>query len=368
MKLAVSATDGKARAGVFFTKRGQEVRMPTFMPVGTKGTVKGINVAQLKEIGAQIMLVNTYHLWLRPGSNNVATLGGIKAFSGWQGPVLSDSGGFQIFSLAGIRKLDEDGVTFRSHLDGQKCRLTPETAVKIQEELGVDIAMVLDECPKGDLPYEAIATSLELTLKWAKRCIEARSTAETTALFGITQGGGFLDLRRKAIDELGALPFDGFAIGGLSVGEEKSVMYEVLEAHAAELPKDRVRYLMGVGTPQDLVKGVHEGVDIFDCVMPTRSGRFGRAFVSGRPAYLNLRNAEHSLAKDPLDERCDCFTCQHHSRAYLHHLFRNQEMLGPQLLSLHNLRHYLNLMERMREAILVGRFTQFYQEEMARWS
>jgi queuine tRNA-ribosyltransferase len=336
------------------------------MPVGTQGSVKGVDCDRLEQIGAQIILVNTYHLWLRPSSAVVEQLGGIHKFSAWNRPILSDSGGFQIFSLRGIRKLSEEGVEFRSHLDGSKRFLTPEGAIAIQEQLGVNIAMVLDECPAADLSLSATRESLELTLRWAKRCLSARQR-EDLAIFGITQGGMYRELRSESAGRLAELDFDGVAIGGLSVGEAKSQMYEVLSYHVAQLPTNKIHYLMGVGTPQDIVFAVAQGVDLFDCVLPTRSGRFARAFVSGDQPYINLRNSIHSRDLAPLDAECDCLTCKNYSRGYLHHLFRCKEMLGPQLLTLHNLRYYLRLMERIRSAIRSQSFQQLYQAEMNRW-
>ncbi len=357
--------DGNARLGSFSTPHGV-FDTPTFMPVGTKATVKGVDVERLQETGASVMLVNTYHLWLRPGPELVSSVGGIHAFSGWKGPILSDSGGYQVFSLKAIRDIKEEGVTFRSHLDGARMFLSPEIAVSIQERLGVDIAMAFDECPAAGLDYDAVARSLDMTLRWADRCLNAK-TRDDMALFGITQGGRFPDLRSKSAAALRDKAFDGFAIGGLSVGEEKSVMYEILSSHVSELPDNKIRYLMGVGTPQDLVQGVYEGIDLFDCVMPTRSGRFGRAFVGGDQPYLNLRNARFLRDTAPLEEDCQCIACRNYSRSYLHHLFRCDEMLGPQLLSVHNLHYYLGLMSRIRSAIQDGVFGYLYHAEMSRW-
>jgi queuine tRNA-ribosyltransferase len=363
-------TSGAARLGSFSTAHGT-FDTPNFMPVGTQGSVKGIDAERLEEIGAQIMLVNTYHLWLRPEPEVVQRLGGIHKFSGWNGPILSDSGGFQVFSLQGIRKLTEEGVEFRSHIDGKKCFLSPEKAVEIQETLGVDIAMVLDECPDATLPHEKISTSLDMTHRWAKRCLVARKREET-ALFGITQGACYQDLRTRSAEELSAIEhngrgFDGLAIGGLSVGEPIPAMYEVLSYHVQQLPENKVRYLMGVGTPEDIVQAVSEGVDLFDCVMPTRSGRFGRAFVKGDSAYLNIKNAMHRESGEPLDSTCSCLTCRRYTRGYLHHLFKAEEMLGPVLLSLHNLAHYQTLMREIREAIANDTFAEYHQSERKRW-
>lgn len=360
-----TASDGKARQGEMRTGHGV-VQTPNFMPIATRGSVKGVDVERLKECGAQIMLVNTYHLWLRPGSPVVRSVGGIHAFSAWRGPILSDSGGFQVYSLQDIRRLTEAGVEFRSHIDGAKCFLSPELSIQIQEELGVDIAMVLDECPAAGQPRDAVERSLELTLRWAKRSLDARRKPGT-AVFGITQGSCYPELRARAAEELGALDFDGMAIGGLSVGEPKDKMYEVLSYHVDQLPAGKVRYLMGVGTPEDIVQAVHEGVDLFDCVIPTRSGRFGRAYVSGEKPYLNIKNAAYQTEDRPIDPECSCFCCRTYSRAYLNHLFKVGEMLGPQMLSVHNLSHYLSLMARIREAIAGGQFEALYRQEKARW-
>ena len=360
-----SASDKRARTGSFWTTHGA-FETPNFMPVGTQGSVKGIDAIRLKEIGAQIMLVNTYHLWLRPGHDVVAELGGIHSFTAWEGPILSDSGGFQVFSLEGLRKITEEGVRFQSHIDGCEQFLTPEKSVEIQETLGVDIAMVLDECLPGKASREEAEQSLELTLGWAKRSYDARTKPEM-ALFGITQGGAHLDLRSRAAEALAEIPFDGMAIGGLSVGEPKEEMYSVLEAHAHELPKDKIRYLMGVGTPEDLVQAVSEGIDIFDCVMPTRAGRFGRAFTSGEVPFINIKNAKYRDDNEPIDERCHCLACRTYSRGYLNHLFKAGEMLGPQLLSVHNLTHYLALMREIRDSIAKDKFSAVYQRVRNQW-
>lgn len=357
--------DSNARCGEFTTKSGS-FETPNFMPVATRGSVKGVDTDRLKECGAQIMLVNTYHLWLRPSSETINRVGGIHRFTDWDGPILSDSGGFQVYSLKDIRSLSDEGVEFRSHLDGSKYFLTPEKSIQIQEELGVDIAMVLDECPAGDMPLEQLSKSLDMTLRWAKRSLEARRNPQT-AIFGITQGGGNRELRTKAAATLSELDFDGMAIGGLSVGESKEIMYDVLSYHVNQLPQHKIRYLMGVGTTEDIVEGVRNGVDLFDCVMPTRAGRFGRAYVNGEKPYINMRNSVHKLDPNPVDSTCNCLCCRKYSRAYLHHLFHVGEMLGPQLLSIHNLTHYLSLMKRIREAIQEQRFEDLYNAEKNRW-
>jgi queuine tRNA-ribosyltransferase len=366
----LTSQDGFARLGTFRTKHGL-FNTPNFMPVGTQGTVKGVDCERLREMGAEIVLVNTYHLTLRPGSRVVNTLGGIQKFSGWKGPMLSDSGGFQIFSLKGIRKLSLDGVEFRSHLDGSKHFFTPERAVQIQEDLGVDIAMVLDECPAGDSSFEYVSKSLDLTHSWAKRCLQSKSR-EDMSLFGITQGGMFPELRKRSAEELSALDFSGLAIGGLSVGESKEEMYGVLDYHVGQLPYDKIRYLMGVGTPEDIVYAVSKGVDLFDCVMPTRAGRFARAFLLSREEseseelFINLRNAKYLLDNRPLSPTCQCLACRNYSRGYIHHLFKAKEMLGPQLLSIHNLTIYLKLLRQIREAIKENRFAQFLTSFVAK--
>ena len=361
----VCAVSDKARVGIFQTAHGT-FETPQFMPVGTRASVKGIDVERLKECGTQITLVNTYHLWLRPGADIIEQLGGVLRFCGWPGPILSDIGGFQVFSMKSIRQITEEGVEFRSHLDGSLQFLSPEVSIAIQQKLGVDIAMAFDECPAADLDYQSVEKSLAMTLRWAKRSLAARTRSETR-LFGITQGGIFRDLRSRAAAELCALPFDGFAIGGLSVGESKQHMYEVLSYHVDQLAPERIRYLMGVGTPEDIVQAVSEGVDLFDCVMPTRAGRFGRGFVRGPEPFVNIKNLRFAVDPEPLDRGCHCLACRRYSRAYLHHLFKVGEMLGPQLLSIHNVTHYLDLMTRIRAAIRENRFSALHQEERRRW-
>ncbi len=357
--------DSKARLGEFQTVHGS-FETPQFMPVGTRASVKGIDVERLKEAKAQITLVNTYHLWLRPGPDLIHQLGGIHGFCHWERPVLSDSGGYQVFSLRGMRKITEEGVEFRSHLDGSLQFLSPEKSIEIQQKLCVDIAMAFDECPSPELDHEATDKSLEMTLRWAKRSLQARVRPETR-IFGITQGGVYKDLRTKSAQALSAMEFDGYAIGGLSVGEPKQLMYEVLNYHPEQLPATHIRYLMGVGTPEDIVQGVHEGVDLFDCVMPTRAGRFGRAFVKGPQPYLNIKNSKFASDDTPLDASCGCVSCRNYSKAYLHHLFKVGEMLGPQMLSIHNITHYLDLMQSIRRAIKESSFEAFYQTEKSRW-
>ncbi len=360
----IKITDGLARSGIFKTIHGN-FETPNFMPCATQGTVKGVDSGRLKDAGAQIVLVNTYHLWLRPGEEIVAQQGGIHKFMSWSGPILSDSGGFQVFSLKGIRKIREEGVEFRSHIDGSLRFLSPEICIQTQDKLGVDIAMVLDECPAAGLSKVDVESSLELTLRWAKRAL-AVPRRESMFLFGITQGGVFPDLRKRAAEALAAQPFDGYAIGGVSVGEEKGLIHEVFSYHPAELPSDRIRYCMGVGTPEDIVEGVKGGVDLFDCVMATRAGRFGRAFISETP-FINLRNSRFSNDNKPLDMLCRCIVCSNYSRAYINHLFKAKEMLGPVLLSIHNLAHYFDLMTSIRQAIYDKTFLSLYNQIKNRW-
>lgn len=361
-------TDDQARLGQYTTNHGV-FDTPAFMPVGTKASVKGVDCERLKEMGAQITLVNTYHLWLRQGADLIEKFGGVHKFSNWHGPILSDSGGFQVFSLQEMRKITEQGVTFRSHLDKSRIFLSPEIALDIQAKLGVDIAMVLDECPSAELDYAYIEKSLDLTHRWAARSLDyAKEKNLKQHVFAITQGGLHPELRKKSAEVLSALDFPGYAMGGLSVGEGQKSMYEVLDYHPQQLPVNKIRYLMGVGTPQDLIYAVSKGVDLFDCVMPTRAGRFGRAFVSGEKAYINIINAEHTYSELPLDENCKCVACRNYSRAYIRHLFKNSEMLGPQLMSIHNLTHYQDHMLKIRNSIKEKKFTEFFYFEMNRWN
>lgn len=364
-KFSVLQSDAKARRGEFATRSGT-FETPNFMPVGTQASVKGVDVERLRELGTQITLVNTYHLWLRPGSAHIKSLGGIHKFCGFSGPILSDSGGFQVFSLKDLRKVTEEGVYFKSHIDGASKFLSPEVSVGVQQELGVDIAMMFDECPSPEQTREDIQKSLDLTLRWAKRSLDAR-TDPGMCLFGITQGCVDKELRTYSAQAIRELSFDGFAIGGLSVGEAKEDMYEVLSYHPDQLPADKIRYLMGVGTPGDIVEAVNNGVDLFDCVMPTRSGRCGRAFISGPEPFINIRNAKFSEDQNPLDSSCKCLACRNYGRAYIHHLFKVEEMLGPQLMSIHNLSHYLSLMQEIRESIRLSRFQEVYKREYVRW-
>lgn len=348
--------DGRARAGLLCTPHG-EIPTPVFMPVGTQATVKAVSPRDLVELGATIILANTYHLYLRPGDERIARLGGLHAFMSWQRPILTDSGGFQVFSLAQRRKVDAEGVTFRSHIDGSEHRFTPEKVIAIQENLGADIIVCLDECaPPEDYAYNVQA--LARTHAWAERCRAVKRRADQ-ALFGIVQGGVFPDLREQSARFLTALGFDGYAIGGLSVGESKAQMHAVLEVVDAILPAGRPRYLMGVGTPEDLVEGVARGIDMFDCVLPTRMARNGGVLL--RDGRLNIRNACFADDAAPLDPTCSCPTCAHFSRAYLRHLHVADEILGHHLLTVHNLHLMLTIAREIREAVLAGRF-QAYRE------
>jgi queuine tRNA-ribosyltransferase len=359
-----TATDGAARAGVLHTAHGA-VETPVFMPVGTAGTVKAMTADAVRATGAAIVLGNTYHLMLRPGAELVARLGGLHRFMDWPGPILTDSGGFQVMSLGKLRTLNADGVTFRSHLDGAKLRLTPESAVEIQHLLDSTISMVLDECTPFPATHAEAAASMELSMRWAARGRAAFRARDGYGLFGIVQGGVFPDLRARSAASLTATGFDGYAIGGLAVGEGQASMFEVLEATVPLLPAEKPRYLMGVGTPDDLLGAVARGVDMFDCVMPTRAGRTGRAYTSR--GVLNMRNARHAEDPGPIDPACGCPACSRHSRAYLHHLFRASEMLGPMLLTWHNLTYYQALMRGMRAAISGGQLAQFTSSARAGW-
>lgn len=365
-RYTLKTKQGQARRGSFRTRSGA-FETPTFMPVGTKASVKGVDVERLAECGASVMLVNTYHLWLRPGHERIKRVGGIHAFSGWKGPILSDSGGYQVFSLKGIRTITEEGVEFRSHLDGSRQFLSPEKSIEVQQTMGVDIAMALDECPASTLDFATIEKSLAMTVRWAKRSLAARSDPEM-CMFGITQGALHKELRTRSSEQISEIPFDGYAIGGLSVGEPKEAMYEVLSYHVAQLPETHIRYLMGVGTPEDIIEAVSQGVDIFDCVMPTRSGRFGRVFVNAETPFFNIKNSKYAEDTGPIDPSCRCLACRLYSRAYIQHLFKVGEMLGPQLASIHNLTHYLDFMSAIRAAIESGEFMRLYDQIKVRWS
>ncbi|MEZ0348379.1 MAG: tRNA guanosine(34) transglycosylase Tgt [Thermus sp.] len=351
----IEARSGRARVGRFHTPHGA-VETPLFMPVGTQGSVKGLLPKDLKEIGSQILLANTYHLLLRPGPERVRALGGLHGFAGWRGPWLTDSGGFQVMSLGHLRRIDEEGVVFQNHLDGSLLRLTPERSIAVQEALGADIAMAFDECPPYPASRAYLKESLERTLRWLERSLKAK-TRQDQALFGIAQGGTDPELRRLSTEETLRFDLPGYAIGGLAVGEPKEAMFRMVELSTRLLPEGRPRYLMGVGHPEDLVAAMGLGVDLFDCVYPTRTGRFGSALVpEGR---LNLKNARFLEEKGPLEEGCDCYACQTFSRGYIAHLVRSGEMLGGILLSLHNLRHLHRLTEGAREAIRQGAYGAF---------
>ncbi len=345
------ASAGAARRGRVETPHGS-FETPAFMPVGTQGTVKGLTPDDLQESGAQIVLANTYHLWVRPGHELIRSLGGLHRFMGWSGPILTDSGGYQVFSLAAFAKVKEEGVRFRSPVDGQWRLLTPELAVEIQEALGVDIAMAFDECVEHPASFERVRTSVARTTRWLHRCIAARKRPEQTALFGIVQGGVYPELRAAHAAELTALDLDGYAIGGLSVGESKAELFEMARYTAPLLPEDRPRYLMGVGYPIDIVEAVIAGVDLFDCVIPTRSARFGGLFTSA--GRIHIKNARFRDDPRPLDEKCVCYTCARFSRAYLRHLFTSGEVLAPRLLTLHNVTFYQGLVAGIRKAIEAG--------------
>jgi len=405
----VIAQEGEARAGILRTRRSV-IETPVFMPVGTQGTVKGVRYEWLEnELDARIILGNTYHLFLRPGAEIIRELGGLHKFSTWNRSLLTDSGGFQVFSLTDLRKLTEEGVEFRSHIDGSKKFLSPEISMEVQAALGSEIVMVFDECPPGDAGFDQTRKSLEMTARWAQRSkirfdelqeagmdtgflsepsaaagglkaaqfqisddkqnpklnysptvADGSDLSGRQALFGIIQGAGHLSLRRESLDLTTAIGFDGYAIGGLSVGEEKPVMYEVLEFLAPQMPVDAPRYLMGVGTPEDLVEAVYRGVDMFDCVMPTRNGRTGGAFTSR--GKLNIRNAKFARDGEPLDPECPCSVCRRYSRGYLRHLYQTGEMLAAILISHHNLAFFLDLMRKVRDSIKLGEFSRFRKE------
>ncbi len=353
---SLKTTDGAARRGRLKTAWG-EVETPVFMPVGTAATVKGMTVDSLRSTGASIILANTYHLMLRPGAERVARLGGVRKMMGWDGPLLTDSGGFQVMSLGPLRNLDEDGVTFKSHLDGSKHRLTPERSTEIQHLLDATITMAFDECTPFPATESAAAESMRLSMRWAKRSRNAFVARPGYGQFGIVQGSVFRDLRAESVAALEEIDFEGYAIGGLAVGEGQEAMFEALAFTTPLMRADRPRYLMGVGKPADLVGGVARGVDMFDCVLPTRSGRTGQAFTRRGP--VNIKNARHADDQRPLDEECQCPACAHYSRAYLHHLFKADEVLGLMLLSWHNIQYYQDLMAGMRAAIEVGSFAAF---------
>jgi len=354
------AQDGNARAGILHTPHG-DIPTPIFAPVGTQATVKSLTQRHLKELDAKLILANTYHLYLRPGDELVAEMGGLHAFMGWDGPILTDSGGFQVFSLSDTRKVDEDGVTFKSHIDGSSHRFTPESSVVIQENLGADIIMAFDECAE---PYDRDYNqqSMDRTHRWAERCLKAKQRNDQ-ALFGIVQGGVFPDLRETSAAYIASLDFPGNAIGGLSVGETKAEMHAMIEVVNAVLPEDKPRYLMGVGTPDDLVEGIRRGIDIFDCVLPTRLARHKSAMTdTGR---MNMMNAQYARDERPISLNCDCYTCQNYSRAYIRHLIQAREMLFGTLLSIHNIHTLLRLTQNLRQSIMDGQFEQFTNQYLS---
>ena len=358
MTFQVKATDGLARRGEITFPRGS-IQTPAFMPVGTYGTVKGVTTDQVIESGAEILLGNTFHLMLRPGADQVAALGGLHSMIHWDRPILTDSGGFQVFSLGNMRKITEEGVKFRSPVDGSEVWLDPERSMAVQHQLGSDIVMIFDECTPYPVTVEESQQSMELSLRWAKRSLEAHADSPS-ALFGIVQGSMFLDQRDQSLEALVEMGFDGYAIGGLSVGEPKDEMFKVMRHTAPRLPKDQPRYVMGVGKPEDLVEGVRRGVDMFDCVMPTRNARNSHLFIDA--GVLKLRNAANRTHEGPIDEACDCYTCKHYSRAYLHHLDKCGEILGATLNTIHNLQHYQRVMQGLRDAIATQTLDQFVQQ------
>ena len=355
MSFKITATDGAARCGVLQTAHGA-IDTPVFMPVGTYGAVKGMSPAELRGLGAQIVLGNTFHLWLRPGLEVIAAHGGLHRFMGWGGPILTDSGGYQVFSLGELRKISEEGVKFQSPVNGDACFLTPEESMRIQRVLDADIVMVFDECTPHPATFEQARESMQLSMRWAARSKQAHA-GNANALFGIVQGGMHESLRDESLAALTAIGFDGYAIGGLSVGEPKADMLRILRHTAPRLPADRPRYLMGVGTPADIVAAVSAGIDMFDCVLPTRNARNGWLFT--RYGDIKIRNARYRDDLAPLDADCACYTCRNFTRAYLHHLQRVNEMLGARLNTLHNLHYYQELMQGLRAAIAAGRLAAF---------
>ena len=371
----VIKTEGRARRGVFTCPHGT-VQTPVFMNVGTQGAIKGaVSAHDLKEIGCQVELSNTYHLHLRPGDDVVKELGGLHKMMDWDGPMLTDSGGFQVFSLSGLRKIKEEGVTFASHIDGHRIFMGPEESMRIQSNLGSDIAMAFDECVENPAPYEYVKASCERTYRWLERCIAEHERLNQQPdcvnpgqmLFGINQGGTYKDLRVWHMEQIATLPCDGFAIGGLAVGEPTEVMYEIIDAVEPHMPKDKPRYLMGVGTPSNIIEAVARGVDFFDCVMPARNARHGKLFTWN--GTINIKNAKYKLDQQPIDPECTCPACRSFSRAYVRHLFAAEEMLAMRLAVLHNLHFYNELMARIRKAIEEGTFEQFrqtYSEKLGR--
>ena len=357
MQFTLHKQDGLARRGTVHLTHG-DVQTPAFMPVGTYGSVKTLSPDEVRDIGANILLGNTFHLWLRPGLEVIAAHGGLHGFMGWDGPILTDSGGFQVWSLGDLRKISEEGVKFRSPINGDSCFLTPEESMRIQRVLNSDIVMIFDECTPYPATTQQANDSMQLSLRWAKRS-KAAHQGNPNALFGIIQGGMYEELRDVSLNGLTEIGFDGYAIGGLSVGEPKEDMLRILAHTAPQMPQDKPRYLMGVGTPEDLVAGVSRGVDMFDCVMPTRNARNGWLFT--RNGDIKLKNARYKLDTSPIDDQCTCYTCRNFSRSYLHHLYRVGEILGARLNTIHNLHYYQELMAEMRSAIEEGRFAAFVQ-------
>jgi queuine tRNA-ribosyltransferase len=361
--IEIIRNDGAARLGTLLTEHGN-INTPVFMPVGTQGVVKAMTHKELRETGATMILANAYHLYLRPGDEMIRRLGGIHAFSGWDGALLTDSGGYQIFSLGVLREIKEDGVLFQSHIDGSRHFLTPEKMIKVQENIGADIAMCLDECVSYPSSYEYTNESVELTSRWAKRCSEAKSDGQQK-LFGIVQGGFYKDLRLKSAHELLEMDFDGYAIGGLSVGEPKSLMWDMVDTVIDLLPQGKPRYMMGVGMPDDLLEGVRRGIDMFDCILPTRLARNGTLFTwDGK---MNLKNARYTEDARPIMETCSCYTCRTFSRAYLRHLLVSHELTSFYLNTVHNVFFYMEFMKKIRDAVCVGSFEGFYNDFNARY-
>jgi len=358
MQYELLTTDGKARRGRLSFARGT-VETPAFMPVGTYGTVKGMKTEEVADTGAEIILGNTFHLMLRPGTDIIEQHGDLHDFINWEKPILTDSGGFQVFSLGAMRKITEEGVKFSSPVNGEKIMLTPERSMEVQRSLGSDIVMIFDECTPYPATHQEAKDSMELSLRWAQRSKDAHGD-NPSALFGIVQGGMYEDLREVSVDGLKAIEFDGYAIGGLSVGEPKEDMIRILDHTTPLIPENKPRYLMGVGKPEDLVEGVRRGIDMFDCVMPTRNARNGHLFVTD--GVIKIRNARHKTDTGPLDPECDCYTCKNYSRAYLHHLDKCNEILGSQLNTMHNLRFYQRVMKGLRDAIEQGKLDDFVQE------
>jgi queuine tRNA-ribosyltransferase len=363
LKFNLQKTDGHARLGILSTAHG-DINTPAFMPVGTAGTVKAMTPEAVAQTGAQIILGNTYHLMLRPGADRIEHFGGLHKFMNWPGPILTDSGGFQVMSLKGLRKISEEGVAFKSHIDGSSHNLTPEHSMQIQYKLDSNITMVLDECTPFPATEKEANTSMQRSMRWAKRSKNAFVERNGFGLFGIVQGGIYKDLRHESAEKLKEISFDGYAVGGLAVGEGQKIMFKVLKDTIPNLPYDRPRYLMGVGKPSDLVGAVMRGIDMFDCVLPTRSGRTDQAFT--RMGQLNMRNARHKNDTRPIDIKCVCYTCQKYTRGYIHHLGLCKEILGATLLSWHNLHYYQDLMRGIREAIDQGRLSAFANEFAAR--